>query len=84
MNIKFQFPVMTNSNTNSKCRYNLPPLASFSPSFFEFLFNFKGAVGAPTPDAPEEDTPPFRSEEVEFDGGGLSPDVMFIVFCWAS
>ena len=36
-------------------RTSLPLELSSSLSFFPFLLTFKGAVGAPTPEAPEED-----------------------------
>ena len=45
---------------------------SFSPSFFKFVFVFNGAVGAPTPEAPDDDVPPLS--KVEAYVGGLDPD----------
>ena len=50
----------------------LPVELSSSPSLVPFLFTFRGAVGAPTPEAPDEDVPP-RSKPVPY-GGGLDPD----------
>ena len=54
----------------------LPSVLSPSPSLFEFLFKFSGAVGAPTPDAPEDDVPPLSNAEAYV--GGLDPDVALL------
>ena len=61
----------------SKLLYS-PSLALTSPSFFELLFKFKGTVGGPRPDAPEDDVPP-RSKAEEY-AGGLEPDVALVIF----
>ena len=50
----------------------LPLELSSSLSFFPFLLTFNGAVGAPTPDAPDEDVPPLSKPDPQ--GGGLDPD----------
>ena len=57
-------------------------MALTSPSFFELLFKFKGTVGGPRPDAPEDDVPP-RSKAEEY-AGGLEPDVALVVFGWVN
>ena len=60
----------------------LPSMFSFSPSFFKFVFVFNGAVGAPTPEAPDDDVPPLS--KVEAYVGGLDPDGALLLLVWFS
>ena len=60
----------------------LPSVPSSSPSFLEFLFKFKGAVGAPTPDAPDDEVPP-RSKAEAY-GGGLELDEALVFLICAN
>ena len=53
-----------------------------SSSFLELLFKFNGAVGGPTPDAPDDDVPP-RSKTEEY-CVGLEPDKALVVLVWVN
>ena len=54
----------------------LPSVLSSSASLVEFLFIFKGAVGAPTPEAPDDDVPPLSKADAY--EGGLDPDFALV------